>query len=95
MEKWTPPDEIVASDGDQFGNTWIEAPLKFPFEDFDVPHAEYLLATPERKAAGELLEALREIADQDGTEIALDPYWPKRIARAALAKAQSGGEDGQ
>ncbi|KRE07488.1 hypothetical protein ASE63_22580 [Bosea sp. Root381] len=33
--------------------------------------------------------ALREIADQDVTEIALDPDWPRRIASAALTKERS------
>jgi hypothetical protein len=30
-------------------------------------------------------EALKEIRDADQTEMALDPEWPARIARAALA----------
>jgi hypothetical protein len=34
-----------------------------------------------------LVEALRQIADQDAVELALDPEWAQRIARAALAKA--------
>ncbi|WP_129112327.1 hypothetical protein [Burkholderia pseudomallei] len=32
--------------------------------------------------------ALREIAEQDPVEMALDPTWAKRIASAALAKRQ-------
>jgi hypothetical protein len=38
-------------------------------------------------ATVEMREALREIAEQDVTEIALDPDWPRRIANAALAPA--------
>lgn len=33
-------------------------------------------------------DALRQIAEQDVSEIALDPDWPRRMARAALAAAE-------
>ena len=36
--------------------------------------------------AKELADALEEIANQEDYEMALDPQWAKRIARAALAK---------
>ena len=38
-------------------------------------------------AAPELLEALKEIADTDPVDAALDPQRAVRIARAAIAKA--------
>jgi hypothetical protein len=34
--------------------------------------------------------ALKEIAAQDVTEVALDPGWPRRIAEAALAALPAG-----
>ncbi len=40
-------------------------------------------------------EALREIAEQDVTEIALDPDWPRRIAKAALSQSTSAGRVGE
>jgi len=33
----------------------------------------------------QMAEALREIRDADQTDMALDPEWPARIARAALS----------
>jgi hypothetical protein len=45
--------------------------------------ARDVLAAEERVA--ELEEALREIVEQDPVELALDPQWPPRIARDALA----------
>ena len=36
--------------------------------------------------------ALRNIAEQDPVEMALDPTWAKRIASAALAQRQEGEE---
>ena len=35
-----------------------------------------------------LRDSLQQIADQDVVEIALDPHWPIRIARAALAQSE-------
>lgn len=36
----------------------------------------------------DLLEALISIRDQEEHEIALDPDWPRRIARAAISRAE-------
>ena len=44
-------------------------------------------------AAPDLLEALQEIVSQDIAELALDPDWPRRIARAAIAKATGATND--
>ncbi|WP_010337765.1 hypothetical protein [Sphingobium yanoikuyae] len=39
-----------------------------------------------------LQEALTAIAEQEEHEIALDPDWPRRIARATLSEAREAGE---
>jgi hypothetical protein len=41
-------------------------------------------------SAPELLEALKQIANQEWVENCLDPQWAARIARAAIAKAEGG-----
>ncbi len=38
-----------------------------------------------------LRKALKTIRDQDEHDIALDPDWPRRIAKAALSTAHGGG----
>jgi len=46
----------------------------------------------ERARADKAEKALAEIAEQDVTEIALDPDWPRRIAAAAIRARKGGGD---
>jgi len=48
-----------------------------------VDELEDIIAAKDAEIA-RLREALKEIVDADQVEMALDPEWPSRIARAAL-----------
>ncbi len=102
MADWT-PDRIIALPDDgcgapATGQCWVEEEAADERDRSD--GAAYLLATPERVAAGELVEALDrmtsaylEIAELRGEG---DLSWMPcaRQARAALAKAGKETDDG-
>ncbi|KWO62598.1 hypothetical protein [Burkholderia territorii] len=55
-------------------------------KEIDAADRHALVAALDRLEAAE--KAIREIAEQDPVEMALDPTWAKRIASAALAQRQ-------
>lgn len=91
--EWTPPDSIWLEPGDPEGPEAGDLEGYRWMSETTTPGFTYLLATPEREAAPELLEALKFLLQQVDAHAAAGEVMPSRTvdtdrARAAIAKAE-------